>query len=131
MIARHNSTAGYWRRDPGTATDVECDTSSGLVYVVVLPIDAPRNSKYARRVWGESGTQQPPPRVVETTATATRKAAAIRAAVASGADETKEGGADKRETRAEVESMKHTTRLLIAEVVLLLLSLAVAAVASS
>lgn len=51
MIARHNSTAGYWRRDPGTATDVECDTSSGLVYVVVLPIDAPRNSKYARRVW--------------------------------------------------------------------------------
>jgi len=68
---------------------------------------------------------------VETTATATRKAAAIRAAVASGADETKEGGADKRETRAEVESMKHTTRLLIAEVVLLLRSLAVAAVASS
>ena len=51
--------------------------------------------------------------------------------MASGEASGKEVGTNKRKAREEIKGMKHTTRLLIAEVVLLLLSLAVAAVASS
>ena len=69
--------------------------------------------------------------MVDAAATETRKATAICSAVAGRAASGEKNDTDKRETRKENESVKHTTRLLIAEVVLLLLSLAVAAAASS